>query len=163
VVAVLSASHALAGEDTIRLNALADESLLFPREVAPRLHDFYVDPCRRAGFEPKHSDESARTRWMLATWDTTTEALVPQSVSGHLPTGAVAVPIGAPKDPLKMQLGLAQRESECGSRRVGRCRECRFRCIGSTVRRTSAREAASARGLPGWVDMFLGSCSSATA
>lgn len=34
----------------------------------------------RAGFKPKPSDESARTRWMLGTWDTSTAALVPQSV-----------------------------------------------------------------------------------
>jgi DNA-binding transcriptional LysR family regulator len=104
VVAVLSSSHPLAGEETIRLDALAAESLLFPRDVAPRLHDFYIDLCRSAGFEPKHSNESARTRWMLGTWDTSTAALVPQSVSGRLPTGAVAVPISAPKEPLETQL-----------------------------------------------------------
>jgi DNA-binding transcriptional LysR family regulator len=104
VVVVLSVSHPLADEDAIRLDALAGESLLFPREVAPRLHDFYAELCRHAGFEPKHGIESARTRWTLGTWDVSTAALVPQSVSGHLPHGAVAVPISVPADMLETQL-----------------------------------------------------------
>jgi DNA-binding transcriptional LysR family regulator len=104
VVAVLSASHALADETAIRLDALADEFLLFPREVAPRLHDFYVNLCRRAGFEPKQGAESSRTRWTIGTWDVTTAALFPQSVSGHLPAGTVAVPIIVPADPLVTEL-----------------------------------------------------------
>jgi DNA-binding transcriptional LysR family regulator len=104
VVAVLSSSHPLAGEEAIRLEVLAEEPLLFPRELAPRLHDFYVDLCRSAGFEPKHSSESARTRWMLGTWDTSTAALVPQSVSNDLPRGAVAVPISSPSGRLETQL-----------------------------------------------------------
>ena len=104
VVAVLSSSHPLAQEDSIRLEELSDESLLFPREVAPRLHDFYVDLCHNAGFEARHSAESARTRWMLGTWDKTTTALVPDSVSGDLPRGAVAVPISDVARPLETQL-----------------------------------------------------------
>jgi DNA-binding transcriptional LysR family regulator len=104
VVVVLSSSHPLASEDAVRLDALADESLLFPRDIAPRLHDFYADLCHNAGFEPKHGTESARTRWTLGTWDISTAALVPQSVSGHLPRGAVAVPISFPADSLETQL-----------------------------------------------------------
>jgi DNA-binding transcriptional LysR family regulator len=104
VVAVLASSHPLAGRESIRLEELADEALLFPREVAPRLHDFYAELCRSAGFEAKHSSESARTRWMLGTWDTTTVALVPYSVSGDLPHGAVIVPLSAPAHPLETHL-----------------------------------------------------------
>jgi DNA-binding transcriptional LysR family regulator len=104
VVAVLSASHALAGEQAIQLDALADDFLLFPREVAPRLHDFYVKLCRSAGFEPKQGTESSRTRWTIGTWDVTTTALLPQSVADHLPDGTVAVPITAPADPLVTEL-----------------------------------------------------------
>jgi DNA-binding transcriptional LysR family regulator len=40
VVAVLSSSHPLAEDESISLDALADEFLLFPRDLAPRLHDF---------------------------------------------------------------------------------------------------------------------------
>jgi DNA-binding transcriptional LysR family regulator len=104
IVAVLSSRHPLAQEETIPLHALADEFLLFPRDLAPRLHDFYVNLCRSAGFEPKQTGESARTRWMLGTWDTSTAALVPRSVSIGLPPDAVAVPISEPTDRLETQL-----------------------------------------------------------
>jgi DNA-binding transcriptional LysR family regulator len=104
VVAVLASSHPLADRTSLRLDALAHEALLFPRELAPRLHDFYADLCRNAGFEAKESSESARTRWMLGTWDTSTAALLPRSVSNHLPRGAVAIPIDTPSDPLETQL-----------------------------------------------------------
>jgi DNA-binding transcriptional LysR family regulator len=104
VVAVLSTSHPLADEDAIELEALADEFLLFPREVAPRLYDFYVNLCRSAGFEPKRGSESSRTRWTIGTWEATTAALFPQSVSNQLPDDTVAVPITTPTDPLVTEL-----------------------------------------------------------
>jgi DNA-binding transcriptional LysR family regulator len=104
VVAVLSSGHPLAREEAIGLDALADEFLLFPRELAPRLHDFYVDLCRRAGFEPKQGRESSRTRWTLGTWDESTAALLPQSVSSGLPEGAVAIPLSEAARTLETQL-----------------------------------------------------------
>jgi DNA-binding transcriptional LysR family regulator len=104
IVAVLSAEHPFAHEEAIRLDALADEFILFPRSVAPRLHDFYAGLCRSAGFEPKHSAESARTRWMLGTWDLSTVTLMPQSAAGDLPAFAVAVPIAMPTRRLETQL-----------------------------------------------------------
>jgi len=104
VVAVLSSNHPLAGEDEIALNALATEFLLFPRELAPRLHDFYANLCRSAGFEPKQGVESSRTRWTIGTWEISTTALFPQSVATDLPDGVVAVPISDPRDPLESEL-----------------------------------------------------------
>jgi DNA-binding transcriptional LysR family regulator len=104
IVAVLSSLHPLAQEETIHLEELADEFLLFPRDLAPRLHDFYVNLCRSAGFEPKQTAESARTRWMLGTWDVSTAALVPRSVSRDLPSDAVAVPVSEPTATLETQL-----------------------------------------------------------
>ena len=89
---------------TVALDALAEEFLLFPRELAPRLHDFYVNLCRRAGFEPKQGTESSRTRWTLGTWDASTTALLPRSASSGLPSGTVAVPISEPADLLESQL-----------------------------------------------------------
>src|SRR5262249_55416777 len=53
IVALLSDTHPLARADAVDLGSLAGEFLLFPRELAPRLHDFYVGLCRRAGFEPR--------------------------------------------------------------------------------------------------------------
>jgi DNA-binding transcriptional LysR family regulator len=104
VVALLSQAHRLAREPEIELGALADEFLLFPRELAPRLHDFYAGLCRSAGFEPPATSESSRTRWMLGTWDATTVALLPESVSRDLPEGVVAVPISAPAGSQETQL-----------------------------------------------------------
>jgi DNA-binding transcriptional LysR family regulator len=104
IVTVLSVEHPLAGRDDVPLSALAAELLLFPRAVAPRLHDYYVSLCRSAGFEPRQSVESARTRWLLGTWEVSTVALVPASVVDHLPEGAVAVPISDPPSRLETQL-----------------------------------------------------------
>jgi len=96
VVAVLSSSHPLGHEKAVGLESLAEQFLLFPRELAPRLYDFYVNLCRTAGFEPRQGTESSRTRWTLGTWDPSTAALLPQSVSDSLPAGTVAVPISEP-------------------------------------------------------------------
>jgi DNA-binding transcriptional LysR family regulator len=105
VVALLPAGHALAGEDEIDLATLAEEDFMFfPRDLGPRLHDFLVSLCRRAGFEPRRDGESFHTRWTIGSWDSDTVALVPRSVSLELPEGVVAVPITAPADPLETQL-----------------------------------------------------------
>jgi DNA-binding transcriptional LysR family regulator len=104
VVAVLASTHPLAHEQAISLEALADEFLLFPREVAPRLHDFYVNLCRSAGFEPKQGGESSRSRFTVGTWDASTTGLFPESVSTDLPAGIVAVPIAGPAEALQSEL-----------------------------------------------------------
>jgi DNA-binding transcriptional LysR family regulator len=104
IVAVLSSSHPLANEEAIDLVELAGEFLLFPRDFAPRLHDFYVNLCRKAGFEPKMGSESSRTRWTLGTWDASTTALLPRSVSSDLPDGTVAIPISEPADTLETEV-----------------------------------------------------------
>jgi DNA-binding transcriptional LysR family regulator len=104
VVAVLSSNHPLAHEEAISLEVLADEFLLFPREIAPRLHDFYVNLCRSAGFEPREGSDSSRTRWTIGTWEASTTGLFPQSASTALPDGLVAVPIATPAEPLESEL-----------------------------------------------------------
>ena len=102
IVALLSSEHELAALETIPLDALADERfLIFPRELAPRLFDFFVSECRSAGFEPRHSRESFHTRWTLRRWDGDMVALVPQSVARELPEGVVAVTITGPPNPLE--------------------------------------------------------------
>jgi DNA-binding transcriptional LysR family regulator len=104
IVALLSTTHPLAREDAVGLEALANDFLMFPRELAPRLHDFYVRLCRSAGFEPKLSSESARSRWTIGTWGASTAALLPASVSDDLPDGVVAVPISGLSEALEFQL-----------------------------------------------------------
>jgi DNA-binding transcriptional LysR family regulator len=106
VVVVLAATHRVATERTIELGALADESfLLFPRELAPRLHDALTGICRRAGFEPRLKTESFHTHWDLELLaDATAVALAPESVVRALPEGIAAVGLGDPTEALETRL-----------------------------------------------------------
>jgi DNA-binding transcriptional LysR family regulator len=53
MVVALPKHHSAAGQQEIDLAMLKpDAFLLFPREVAPTVHDTVVDACRKAGFEP---------------------------------------------------------------------------------------------------------------
>jgi DNA-binding transcriptional LysR family regulator len=106
VVAILAAKHRLAEEKSISLGALADdEFVLFPRELAPRLHDVMVGVCRHAGFEPRLRDESFHTGWdLLLLSDVPVVAIAPRSVAGELPDGVTAVPVREPADTLETRL-----------------------------------------------------------
>lgn len=106
VVAVLAAGHPLASEDAIPLRALAgDEFLLFPRQLAPRLHDIMVGICRHAGFEPKLRSESFHAGWdMLLLAHVPVVAIAPRSVAGELPKDVTAVPVSDPADALETRL-----------------------------------------------------------
>jgi DNA-binding transcriptional LysR family regulator len=106
VVAILSGKHSLAKEKTISLRSLADdEFLLFPRELAPRLHDMMVGICRHAGFEPKLRSESFHTGWdLLLLADVPVVAIAPQSVAAELPEGVAAIPLSEPADLLDTRL-----------------------------------------------------------
>jgi DNA-binding transcriptional LysR family regulator len=106
VVAVVGAHHPLANEKAIPLRSLAgDEFVLFPRELAPRLHDVMVGICRHASFEPRLRSESFHTGWdLLLLAEAPVVAIAPQSVSGELPEGVVAVPLSEPADALETRL-----------------------------------------------------------
>jgi DNA-binding transcriptional LysR family regulator len=106
VVAVLAAKHSLADEEAIPLRSLAgDEFVLFPRELAPRLHDVMVGICRHAGFEPKIRSESFHTGWdLLLLADAPVVAIAPRSVADELPEGLAAVPLSEPADALETRL-----------------------------------------------------------
>jgi DNA-binding transcriptional LysR family regulator len=95
VVALLAATHPHARAESLSLGELADEGLLlFPRELAPRLHDVMVGLCRDAGFEPTVRSESFHTGWELQVLsDLKVVALAPASVVRQLPGGVVAVPL----------------------------------------------------------------------
>jgi DNA-binding transcriptional LysR family regulator len=103
VVALLPAAHSLAGEKAIPLSALADEEfVVFPRDVAPRLHDAFMAIYRRAGFEPRVRAESFHTGWDLGVLaEIQAAAIAPQTVEGGLPDGIVAVAISEPTDALE--------------------------------------------------------------
>src|SRR5918996_958047 len=106
VVAVVSAGHPLAAEEALALGALADEEfLLFPRELAPRLHDALIASCRRAGFEPRLRSESFHTGWDLNLLaDVSVVALAPESVASALPEGAASVALSDPGEQLETRL-----------------------------------------------------------
>jgi DNA-binding transcriptional LysR family regulator len=106
VAALLAATHPAAESASISLQTLADDRfLMFPRELGPRLHDFMVGLCRRAGFEPKIGSESFHAGWELQILaDIPVVALVPASVERSLPEGIVAVRIDDPLDPLDTAL-----------------------------------------------------------
>jgi DNA-binding transcriptional LysR family regulator len=106
VVALLATSHPHAGDDALALEAFRDDDLvLFPRELAPRLYDFFVSLCRRAGFEPKARVASSHSEWDLGILaDAKLVALSPQSVLRARPNGVAAVVIADPPDQLQTTL-----------------------------------------------------------
>jgi DNA-binding transcriptional LysR family regulator len=106
VVAVVGTTHPMASEETLALAALADASfLLFPRELAPRLHDAFTGICRSAGFEPTLRSESFHTGWDLNLLaDDEVVALVPQSVAKALPDGVTAVTLTGTTETLETRL-----------------------------------------------------------
>jgi DNA-binding transcriptional LysR family regulator len=96
--AILPEAHPLAREEAIPLSALADaEFVLFPREIAPRLHDAFMAIYRRAGVEPRVRHESFHTGWDLGLLaDIRAVAVAPETVAGALPDGIVAVALSDP-------------------------------------------------------------------
>jgi DNA-binding transcriptional LysR family regulator len=103
LVAVVPEAHPLASENAIRLSALADEEfIVFPREIAPRLHDAFMAFYRRAGFEPRVRNESFHAGWDLGVLaEIPAVAVAPQTVAGGLPDGIVAVALSEPADSLE--------------------------------------------------------------
>jgi DNA-binding transcriptional LysR family regulator len=103
LVALLPEAHPLAREDAIPLAALADDDfVVFPREMAPRLHDAFMAIFRRAGFEPRVRTESFHTGWDLGVLaDIPAAAMVPQAVAGGVPEGIAAVALSEPTDALE--------------------------------------------------------------
>jgi DNA-binding transcriptional LysR family regulator len=106
VVALLAESHPMAGLRSIKLGELSDDPfLLFPRELAPRLHDVLTETCRRAGFEPTQRTESFHTEWdldLLAERELV--ALAPESVARALPEGITAIALADAKDVVETRL-----------------------------------------------------------
>jgi DNA-binding transcriptional LysR family regulator len=107
VIALLGTQHPLASERTIPLEALAEEAfVLFPRELAPRLHDVFIGLFRAAGFEPDIRSESFHAGWELGVLaELPVVAIVPASVARTpLPDGVAAVELSEPVDRLETSL-----------------------------------------------------------
>jgi DNA-binding transcriptional LysR family regulator len=103
IVALMPATHPLASGGSISLSSLAgEEFLLFPRELAPRLHDVFVALYRHAGFEPRLRAESFHAGWDLGILaDIGALVLAPASVATGLPDTIVAVAVSEPPDTLE--------------------------------------------------------------
>jgi DNA-binding transcriptional LysR family regulator len=103
LVALLPEAHTLAREEAIPLAALADEEfVVFPREIAPRLHDAFMAIFRRAGFEPRVRNESFHTGWDLGVLaEIPAVAMAPRTVASGLPDGIVPVALSEPTDSLE--------------------------------------------------------------
>jgi DNA-binding transcriptional LysR family regulator len=103
LVVLLPAGHPAADRDAVPLAELRrNEFVLFPRHLAPRLHDILVAVFRRAGFEPRLRTESFHAGWDLGLLaDIGAGVLVPASVSGGAPDGLVAVPLSDVNDQLE--------------------------------------------------------------
>jgi DNA-binding transcriptional LysR family regulator len=103
LVALLPEAHPLASHEAIPLSALAgEEFVLFPREIAPRLHDAFMAIYRRAGFEPRLRNESFHTGWDLGVLtEIPAIAMAPQTVASGLPEGIAAVALSEPTDSLE--------------------------------------------------------------
>jgi DNA-binding transcriptional LysR family regulator len=103
LVVLMPEAHPLAGEEAIPLSSLADEEfVLFPRDIAPRLHDTFVAIYRRAGFEPRLRNESFHTGWDLGVLaEIPAVAMAPQTVASGLPEGIAAVALSEPTDYLE--------------------------------------------------------------
>jgi len=60
LVAALPQRHRLGRRPCVRLAELRNDTLIaFPRRVAPRYYDHFVDLCRRDGFRPRIVEQSA--------------------------------------------------------------------------------------------------------
>jgi DNA-binding transcriptional LysR family regulator len=103
LVVLMPRAHALARATSIALSSLAgEEFVLFPRELAPRLHDMFVAIYRRAGFEPRLRRESFHAGWDLGILaDLAAVALAPASVATGLPETIAAVAVSEPRDTLE--------------------------------------------------------------
>jgi hypothetical protein len=93
-----------------------EEFVLFPREIAPRLHDAFVAIYRRAGFEPRLRNESFHTGWEIGILpEIPAVAIAPQTVAGRLPEGIAAAALSDPTDSL--ETCLVWRNDESSPRR----------------------------------------------
>ena len=112
MLAVLPASHRLAGADEVALRDLANDSfVMFPRQIGPDLFDSIVGACLAAGFSPQMAQESPQissTINMAAAGFGI--ALVPRSLRNVLAEGVTYHPVADAS--LTSTIALVYRASE---------------------------------------------------
>ena len=101
MLALLAQGHSLAGDEEIALGALAAEQfVLFPRELAPRLYDSSGSAGARGSNRGSAASLFTRAGKVGVLADVPVVALVPESVARGLPPGLVSVRISEPGEPL---------------------------------------------------------------
>lgn len=118
-VIALPPGHACASRRTLKLEALADEPfVLFPREVAPGLHDRVVLMCRESGFMPRVVQEALEWLTIVALVDAGLGvSLVPASFE-RLRWGDVAyVRVRAPRVHTRICVGARRDGASPAARR----------------------------------------------
>jgi len=106
MVIVLPESHPRAGDRSMPLAALAEETLiLFPRTIGPGLHDAIIASCQRAGFSAKLGQEAPQistTAHMVAAGFGV--SIVPQSIAQIRLAGVAYIGIEgeAPRAPISL-------------------------------------------------------------
>jgi DNA-binding transcriptional LysR family regulator len=104
-VAAVSIEHPLAGQVSIPLAALADQTIeLWPESMAPGYYDAVVAACRDAGFEPRLDEQAAGS----TVWGDIARGrgvgLVVGSIRSQLPRGVALTPIAPPTPTLAIDL-----------------------------------------------------------
>mgnify|MGYP001170120138 FL=1 len=96
----------------VSLRALAGEAfILFPREVAPELHDAIVALCRKAGFAPRIGQEAIQMQTIVSlVAGGMGVSLVPASLEHMRRDGVVYRPL-AERGP-RVEIGLAWRTAD---------------------------------------------------
>jgi DNA-binding transcriptional LysR family regulator len=95
MVIVLPSSHPRAGDRSMPISALADETfVLVPQSIGVILHDAVIDLCRAAGFSPKLGQEAPQipsiVHMVAAGFGV---SIVPQSIEQIRAEGVTFVPI----------------------------------------------------------------------
>jgi DNA-binding transcriptional LysR family regulator len=112
MVIVLPPQHRLAGETSISLQSLAQETLImFPRSIAPVLYDEVMSACQRAGFSPQLGQESTQVASavsMVAAGFGV--SIVPHSIRQVAATGVTYHAIDGPGP--RAQIVIAYRSTE---------------------------------------------------
>jgi DNA-binding transcriptional LysR family regulator len=104
-VAAVSDDHPLAGEQEVRLAALAGQTIeLWPQTMAPGYYNAVIAACRDAGFEPQLDEQAAGS----AVWGNIARrrgvGLVVGSLRYQLPRGLTLIALAAPAPALAIDL-----------------------------------------------------------
>jgi DNA-binding transcriptional LysR family regulator len=112
LVAVLPASHPLAGEEAVRVEALAGEPFVtYPSHFRSVVHDAVEDACAAHGFEPVAAHEVAETATLVSFVAAGLGvSLVPASVQNMTVRGAVYRPLV--EDATRVELAVAWRRKD---------------------------------------------------